>query len=210
MKKFAALMIALILALSCFAVAERKRATPSASPSSPNTALWTTAAKASSPALPKKASSKARTSPSNTRTPRPTPAWPRPSPPTSSPMATISSAPSPPPSPCAPTTPRRTRSPSSTPPCPPPRRPALPTAATSPAPATNCLWPSSLRPSAPCCRRRRNIGILYTVGEANSLVQLESYKELAGDYGFTIVESGVTSGADIALALPQLLPQVDC
>ena len=55
-----------------------------------------------------------------------------------------------------------------------------------------------------------NIGILYTVGEANSLVQLESYKELAGDYGFTIVESGVTSGADISLALPQLLPNVDC
>ena len=56
----------------------------------------------------------------------------------------------------------------------------------------------------------KNIGILYTVGEANSLVQLESYKELAGEYGFTIVESGVTTGADIALALPQLLPQVDC
>ena len=56
----------------------------------------------------------------------------------------------------------------------------------------------------------KNIGILYTVGEANSLVQLESYKQLAGDYGFTIVESGVTSGADISLALPQLLPQVDC
>ena len=37
----------------------------------------------------------------------------------------------------------------------------------------------------------KNIGILYTVGEANSLVQLESYKQLAGDYGFTIVESGV-------------------
>src|SRR5699024_6047597 len=30
------------------------------------------------------------------------------------------------------------------------------------------------------------------------------------DYGFTIVESGVTSGADISLALPQLLPNVDC
>ena len=36
------------------------------------------------------------------------------------------------------------------------------------------------------CIRDRNIGILYTVGEANSLVQLESYKELAGDYGFTL------------------------
>ena len=57
---------------------------------------------------------------------------------------------------------------------------------------------------------RDSIGILYTVGETNSLVQLETYKELAGDYGFTIVESGVTSGADIALAVPQLLPQVDC
>lgn len=56
----------------------------------------------------------------------------------------------------------------------------------------------------------QNIGILYTVGETNSLVQLETYKEMAGDYGFTIVESGVTSGADISIALPQLLPQVDC
>ena len=55
-----------------------------------------------------------------------------------------------------------------------------------------------------------NIGILYTVGETNSLVQLEQYKALAGEYGFSIVESGVTSGADIALAVPQLLPQVDC
>lgn len=56
----------------------------------------------------------------------------------------------------------------------------------------------------------KNIGILYTVGETNSLVQLSMYKELAEAYGFTIIESGITSGQDIALALPQLLPQVDC
>lgn len=56
----------------------------------------------------------------------------------------------------------------------------------------------------------KNIGILYTVGETNSQVQLAMYQELAGEYGFSIVESGVTSGQDIALALPQLLPQVDC
>lgn len=56
----------------------------------------------------------------------------------------------------------------------------------------------------------KNIGILYTVGETNSLVQLAAYQEIAADYGFTIVESGITTGQDIALAIPQLLPQVDC
>ena len=56
----------------------------------------------------------------------------------------------------------------------------------------------------------KNIGILYTVGETNSQVQLAAYKALASQYGFQIVESGITAGQDIALALPQLLPQVDC
>ena len=56
----------------------------------------------------------------------------------------------------------------------------------------------------------KNIGILFTVGETNSQVQLAMYKQLAQQYGFSIVESGITAGQDIALALPQLLPQVDC
>ena len=71
-------MIALILALSCFAVAEEESYTIGIAQFAEH-GSWTTAAKASLPALPRKASSKARTSPSNTRTRRPTPAWPPPS-----------------------------------------------------------------------------------------------------------------------------------
>ena len=54
------------------------------------------------------------------------------------------------------------------------------------------------------------IGILYTTSEVNSLSTLETYKSLAGDYGFEIVESGVSTSADIPLALDALLPKVDC
>ena len=48
----------------------------------------------------------------------------------------------------------------------------------------------------------KNIGILYTTSEANSVSALAKYKELAGDYGFTIV--------DISLATDELLAEVDC
>lgn len=54
------------------------------------------------------------------------------------------------------------------------------------------------------------IGLLYTVGEINSQVQAAQYKEAAPEFGFEIVESTITSGADIALALPGLIPKVDC
>ena len=48
------------------------------------------------------------------------------------------------------------------------------------------------------------IGILYTTSEVNSLSTIETYKSLAGDYGFEIVESGVSTSADIPLALDAL------
>ena len=54
------------------------------------------------------------------------------------------------------------------------------------------------------------IGILYTTSEVNSLSTIETYKALAGEYGFEIVESGVSTSADIPLALDALLPKVDC
>lgn len=54
------------------------------------------------------------------------------------------------------------------------------------------------------------IGILYTTSEVNSLSTIESYKALAPQYGFEIVESGVSTSADIPLALDALLPKVDC
>lgn len=53
------------------------------------------------------------------------------------------------------------------------------------------------------------IGILYTLGETNSQVQLKQYEALAGEYGFTVEASGISAGPDIALALPGLLSKVD-
>jgi putative ABC transport system substrate-binding protein len=53
------------------------------------------------------------------------------------------------------------------------------------------------------------IGILYTLGEINSQVQLKLYQEMAGEFGFTIEPSGISAGPDIALALPALLTKVD-
>ena len=56
----------------------------------------------------------------------------------------------------------------------------------------------------------KKIGILYTTSETNSESQLKLYQELAGTYGFEIVASGISTGADIPLACDTLLPQVDC
>ena len=54
------------------------------------------------------------------------------------------------------------------------------------------------------------IVILYTTSEVNSISAIEIYKSLAGDYGFEIVESGISTTADIPLALDALLGKVDC
>jgi putative ABC transport system substrate-binding protein len=54
------------------------------------------------------------------------------------------------------------------------------------------------------------IGILYTTSEVNSESAIAIYKELAGNYGFEIVESGISVAADIPLAVDALLPRVDC
>lgn len=56
----------------------------------------------------------------------------------------------------------------------------------------------------------KKIGIMYTTSEANSVSALATYKKLAGDYDFEIVEKGITSTADISLAADDLLSQVDC
>lgn len=56
----------------------------------------------------------------------------------------------------------------------------------------------------------KRIGILFTTSETNSLSTIELYKSLAPDYGFEIVDSGVSTSADIAAALDALLPKVDC
>lgn len=56
----------------------------------------------------------------------------------------------------------------------------------------------------------KKVGIMYTTSEANSISALETYKELAGDYGFEIVESGISTTADVALAADDLISKVDC
>jgi putative ABC transport system substrate-binding protein len=54
------------------------------------------------------------------------------------------------------------------------------------------------------------IGILYTTSEANSVSTIEQYKQYAGDYGFEIVESGISTIADVDLAASDLVSKVDC
>ena len=56
----------------------------------------------------------------------------------------------------------------------------------------------------------KSIGILYTTSETNSESQLKLYKDLAPAYGFEIVEAGVSMGADVPLAMDNILPKVDC
>lgn len=54
------------------------------------------------------------------------------------------------------------------------------------------------------------IGILHTTSETNSDSTLAIYKELAPQYGFEIVDQGISMGSDLPMALNALLPQVDC
>lgn len=54
------------------------------------------------------------------------------------------------------------------------------------------------------------IGILYTTSETNSESQIKVFEELAPEYGFEIVTSGISTAADIPLALDALLAKVDC
>lgn len=56
----------------------------------------------------------------------------------------------------------------------------------------------------------KKIGILYTTSEANSISAIETYEELAEDYGVEIVKKGITQTADISLAAEELLGEVDC
>lgn len=56
----------------------------------------------------------------------------------------------------------------------------------------------------------KTVGILYTTSEVNSESAIAEYKAAAPDYGFTIVESGISASADIPLAADSLLEKVDC
>lgn len=56
----------------------------------------------------------------------------------------------------------------------------------------------------------KRIGILYTTSEANSISAIAEYKELAPNYGFEIVDSGISQTSDIPLAAADLASKVDC
>ena len=54
------------------------------------------------------------------------------------------------------------------------------------------------------------IGIMYTTSEVNSLSTIAQYKDLAPQYGFEIVETGISVTADVPLAADSMLSKVDC
>ena len=54
------------------------------------------------------------------------------------------------------------------------------------------------------------IGIMYTTSEVNSESAIAVYEDLADDYGFDIITSGISGSADIPLAIDGLLAKVDC
>lgn len=56
----------------------------------------------------------------------------------------------------------------------------------------------------------KKLGIMYTTSEANSVSTIKEYKSLAGEYGFELIEKGITVTADVALAADDLLSQADC
>lgn len=56
----------------------------------------------------------------------------------------------------------------------------------------------------------KKIGIIYTTSEANSISTIETYKELAGDYGFEIVDTGINTLADVDMAAADIVSKVDC
>lgn len=56
----------------------------------------------------------------------------------------------------------------------------------------------------------KKIGIMYTTSEANSVSAIEEYKSLVDKYDFKLVEKGISTTADVALAADDLLSEVDC
>lgn len=56
----------------------------------------------------------------------------------------------------------------------------------------------------------KKIGIMYTTSEANSCSTIEEYKQLAGNYDFEIVDTGINTPADVELAVTDLVTKVDC
>lgn len=56
----------------------------------------------------------------------------------------------------------------------------------------------------------KTVGILYSTNEVNSQAAIEEYKKAAPEFGLEIVESGISTSADIPLVAEQLAAKVDC
>ena len=56
----------------------------------------------------------------------------------------------------------------------------------------------------------KKIGIIYTTGEANSVSTIETYKKLAPQFGFEIVERGIGNQSEVGQATDVVLKDVDC
>ena len=56
----------------------------------------------------------------------------------------------------------------------------------------------------------KKIGIIYTTSETNSLSTLKTYQDLAGDYGFEIVDKGINTVGDVDMAAAEVAGEVDC
>ena len=56
----------------------------------------------------------------------------------------------------------------------------------------------------------KKIGIMYTTSEVNSASTIAEYEAAAPEYGFEIISQGVSSQADIPLAVDSILEKVDC
>ncbi len=55
----------------------------------------------------------------------------------------------------------------------------------------------------------QRVGVLFNVGEVNSVVQVELAKQVAGDLGLEIVEAGATTSGEVLEAARSLLGRVD-
>ena len=56
----------------------------------------------------------------------------------------------------------------------------------------------------------KTIGILYTTSEVNSESAIKEYEALAGKYGFELETVGISTIADIPLAMDNIVTKVDC
>ncbi|MDF2698721.1 MAG: transporter substrate-binding protein [Haloplasmataceae bacterium] len=56
---------------------------------------------------------------------------------------------------------------------------------------------------------KTRIGIVYNTGEVNSQVQVDLAKSLKDQFGFTIIEKGITATSEIALAVDSIVDEID-